>query len=273
MLYGVVGSPVGHTKSPLLHNAWLKAEGRAAIYAPFNVEPEAFEAFLGAALAMGVAGLNVTIPFKERALAGASIGSARALSAGSANTLIREENGWRADSTDGAGFLESMKRAAWRPEGARIAMMGAGGAARAVLAACAEAGAEEIRISNRTGATAQSVAAATPKTAAWAWPPTPDFYQDVDLIIHGTSMGMAGGPPFDLTLPDRLDGVVATDLIYAPLMTPFLAVVGARGAVTVDGFGMLVEQARLSYALWFGAPPPRLPEEAEVALATQGYLP
>lgn len=274
MLYGVIGDPIKHSKSPLIHNFWIKEENRAVIYCPFHVKEHDLVEFLRAAPAVGVRGLNVTIPHKERVHAVVAETSERAQSAQSINTLIWDDAiGWRGDSTDGDGFLASLAQSGWRPEGMRVAMIGAGGAARAVVAALMRRGAVEIRIANRSGARVEALEADFPIVRRAAWPVNAAFFEGADLVVNASSLGMVGGPPFDIAVPPLAPGVVATDMIYAPLETPFLAAAAKAGARTVDGFGMLLEQARESYALWFGAPPPEDSRVRSLALSQSGFLP
>lgn len=257
---GVVGRPVAHSLSPTLHEFWLRRAGEPDRYAPLHVEADDLERVLLTLPMAGFVGVNVTTPHKERAAALCDRLSTTAAAIGSVNTITYEDGALIGETTDGFGFLENLRAsvANWSPAGRTVACLGAGGAARAVCAALVEAGATEIRIANRTADRAESIAAAAPATMrVAAWPPSADFWSGADLIVNMTTLGMDGGPTADaaFALPDRLDGVVATDLIYAPLETPFLASARRRGATIVDGLGMLLHQARPGFRRWHGFEP------------------
>jgi shikimate dehydrogenase len=259
---GVMGWPVSHSRSPRLHGHWLRRYGIAGHYVPLAVAPEAFDlAFRGLA-ALGFAGANVTLPHKERALALADAATPRARRIGAANTLVLRDGGVEADNTDGFGFLENLRQCApgWRAGAGPAVVLGAGGAARAVVAALLDAGCPELRLTNRTRDRAEALAGALggalggPVTVV-DWAEAPAAMDGATTLVNATSLGMQGQPPFDLPLDAAPAGALATDLVYVPLLTPFLAAAQARGLATVDGLGMLLHQARPGFAAWFGREP------------------
>lgn len=276
-LAGVVGYPAGHSKSPLIHNHWLKSQGVKGLYAPFEIAPEYFAEFLAAAPKFGFVGVNVTIPHKEQAFALCRERTPVAERCGSVNTITFDAKGQPCgDSTDGFGFIENLRQ--WAPTlrfaGATVAMLGAGGGARAVVAALLDEGVARLRLANRSGERAEALAEAFgDRVEVRSWPVEDDFYDGASLIVNGTSLGMVGGPAHEWRLPPLGSGVVATDLIYAPLETPFLAAARARFAHIVDGFGMLLHQARPGFERWFGGEAVVTEELREIVLSREGFLP
>lgn len=264
-LTGVMGWPIGHSKSPLIHNYWRKLHGVSGVYAPLAVAPQAFEALVSAARALGYVGLNVTTPHKEAAYLFASDLTPAAEQSRSVNTLTLAADGAvLGDSTDGFGFLENLQqRAGWTAQGRRVTLLGAGGAARAVAVALLRAGATEVRVANRTPERATLLVDALSQwfdrsaLSVWPWPVSDAVFDGADLIVNATTVGMSGGgaETDGWRLPPLAPTVVATDLVYAPLETPFLTAAAAAGAQTVDGLGMLLHQARPGFAAWHGVWP------------------
>lgn len=256
---GVIGWPVGHSRSPRLHGFWLARHGIAGAYEAVAAPPDRFEAILRSLVAAGWRGANVTIPHKEAALALADEATARARAIGAANTLVFSSEGRiLADNTDAFGFLENLKERAgarWRP-GAPAFILGAGGAARAVVHALLEAGAPEIRIANRTRARAEALAAEFgPRLRAVDWSEAGAALPGAGLLVNTTSLGMAGEPPPDLDLSAADPDALATDVVYTPLVTSFLESAARRGLAFADGLGMLIHQGRPGFAAWFGVEP------------------
>lgn len=255
---GVMGWPIAHSKSPRLHGFWLRRYGIDGAYEPVPVPPGTFEEELRRLIAEGWRGANVTIPHKEAALAAADEATPRARAIGAANTLVFGPGGLiLADNTDAFGFLENLKdRApAWRP-GRPALVLGAGGASRAVIHALLEAGAPEIRLANRTAARAEALAAAFgPRLRVLPFQEAAAHLGGVGLIVNTTSLGMKDSPPLDLDLAGAEPDALATDIVYTPLVTPFLAAAAARNLAVVDGLGMLLHQARPGFAAWFGVEP------------------
>lgn len=280
LIAGVVGDAVIHSKSPLIHNTWLRAYDVPGVYAPFQVDDAHLPKWLEAARSFGLVGFNVTKPHKETMLNFVDALSDAARSAGSVNTVVIDAHGrLYGDSTDGFGFCESMREGGVdRIAGSTVAFLGAGGAARAVLAALLERGAARLRIANRTVSRAEALVAALdtlrPGVAElWPWTPEPSFFDGADLVVNGTSLGMAGQAAFEIDLPRFAPNVVATDLIYAPLETPFLRAAQAMGARTIDGLGMLLHQAAPGFERWFGVGPTVTPALRAAVLAGHGFIP
>lgn len=256
---GVMGWPVEHSKSPRLHGYWLQKYNLPGEYVHIPSAPENFAADMRALATDGWRGANVTIPHKETALALADSASPAAQAIGAANTLIVRDGGEiHADNTDGFGFVENLKDRArddWRPT-APAFILGAGGAARGVIHALLDAGAPEIRIANRTRERAETLAGVFgPKVKVTDWRDRAAALAGAGLIVNTTSLGMAGQPPLDLAFDDAEPGAVATDIVYTPLITPFLTAAAAQNLTTVDGLGMLLHQARPGFEAWFGAAP------------------
>ncbi|MCV6596680.1 MAG: shikimate dehydrogenase [Mangrovicoccus sp.] len=258
-LVGVIGAPVGHSRSPALHGHWLARYGLPGHYVPLEVAPEDLPEVLAALPRMGFVGANVTIPHKEAVVALAHRVSDRADVIGAANTLVFDDEGRiHADNTDGFGFTENLRAALpdWDPSSAPCAVFGAGGASRAVIAALVDLGAPEIRLANRTfeRAQAREDQFGAPVKAV-PWEEAAQMVAGCGTVVNTTSLGMQGQPPFDLDLSGIVPGAVATDLVYTPLDTPFLQAARAQGAQTVDGLGMLLYQAVPGFERWFGQRP------------------
>ena len=257
-LGGVIGCPVGHSRSPRLHGAWLREYGLAGHYVPLHVEPEDLENVLRTMPQMGFVGVNVTIPYKERALELADIVSPEARAIGAANTLQFVDGSIVADNTDGYGFMANLIECApeWDPKSGPALVLGAGGAARAVLVALAGAGVSEIRLTNRTFNRAHVLAAEleAPITVV-DWSDRAEAADGVALVVNTTSLGMQGQPLLDFPPSALQMGMVVTDLVYTPLETGLLRAARARGCTTVDGLGMLLHQAVPGFQRWFGRTP------------------
>ena len=256
---GVMGWPVAHSRSPLLHNFWLGRYGIDGAYVPFAVRPgEAAEA-LRALPSLGVAGVNVTVPHKEAAFAAVDTRDAAARRIGAVNTVFVDAGGaLRGSNTDAFGFLEALRSRApgWSAAAGPAVVLGAGGAARAVLAALAGAGAPEIRLVNRTRARAEGLAGVFGATvAAVGWGERESALAGAALLVNATTLGMVGAPPLDLRLDDLPRSALVNDVVYTPLETALLAAARARGCVAVDGLEMLLHQARPGFAGWFGREP------------------
>lgn len=260
LVAGVVGAPVTHSLSPLIHNAWLKAAGLDGVYAPFSPPADRFAAFAEGLRGGAVRGLNVTVPFKEAALALATQASDRAKAAGAANLLIFEKDGAVvADNTDGLGMLAALavQAPAFDVSATPAVILGAGGAARGAAAALLAAGAPEVRLINRTAARAEALAEALGgKVRAVELDVEP--FEDVGLIVNATSLGLGGytGPaaPFGAAP----ESAVVLDMVYRPVRTEFLERAARRGLAVVDGLEMLIGQAAPSFEALFGEPPPAI---------------
>ena len=258
-LAGVVGQPISHSISPILHNAWLKASGLDGVYAPFGIAEPRFEAFIDGLRAGSIRWLNITLPFKIRALAVADEISHRARLAQAANVLVFAEDGRiSADNTDGAGLIWAFasQTPGFDPQAGPVAIIGAGGGAQGAAAAFLEAGCPKVRLFNRTLEKAKRVAESLGEgVEAWSLADADQGLQDVIAVINATSAGLLGG---GLALPLEATPVdaVIMDMTYKPLITPFLTQALGLGRRTVDGLEMLIGQARPSFAAFFGRDPP-----------------
>lgn len=270
---GVAGNPVKHSLSPLIHNAWLAAAGIDGIYVPFEPAADRFGKFVEGLCGGAVRGLNVTIPFKEVALSLATEPSVRAQGAAAANLLIFEADGTIiADNTDGIGLLAALKAQApgFDVTAAPVALIGAGGAARGAASALLTAGAPEVRILNRTLAKAEAVAGAL-HGAVKACPlsAAAEAFEGVGAVINATSASLTGD---DLAVPlDKTpETAVIMDMVYKPLLTPFLKQAQALGRPTVDGLEMLIRQAAPSFEAFYGRRPPADVDVRALALQALG---
>ncbi|HEY4032295.1 MAG TPA: shikimate dehydrogenase [Caulobacteraceae bacterium] len=260
---GVAGAPVRHSLSPLMHNAWLMAAGVDGVYVAFAPHQDGFKAFAEGLRGGAVRGLNVTIPFKEQALAVADEASALARAAGAANLLLFHEDGRiEARNTDGEGLLRAIAVQApgFDIAAGPVAVMGAGGAARGAAAALLEAGVSDIRLCNRTLDRAEKVAEDLSGLAAGvlvrAFSRADHALEGAACVINATSLGLGGGPGPDTPWRMAQPGAVVMDMVYKPLDTEWLQEARAHGLVTVDGLEMLIRQAIPSYRAFYGADPP-----------------
>ena len=258
-LAGVIGHPIAHSRSPALHGFWLRRYGIKGHYIPMDVAAADLVEALRMLPRLGFVGINVTIPHKEAVLKLADVVSDRAALIGAANTLIfRKDGKIHADNTDGAGFMANLRQWAphWQPQDGPVALFGAGGAARAVIAALIEVGVPEIRIANRTRLRAEILRNDLgARLVVYDWVHAVDMVEGAALVINSTSVGMSGKPDLRLPLNRLSRDAVVTDLVYTPLMTPFLIEAQERGAHVVDGLGMLLHQAAPGFERWFNHRP------------------
>lgn len=256
---GVLGWPIAHSRSPALHGHWLARYGIAGHYVPVPVAPEHLAEVLRVMPRMGFVGANVTIPHKEAVLALADVVTDRAALIGAANTLIfRPDGKIHADNTDGYGFIANIRQNApgWIPDLGPAAVIGAGGAARAVVASLLESGVPELRITNRTRIRAEQIRSEFgAKVVVYDWAEAGNMLEGAITVVNATSMGMVGKPPLRVPLDALAPGTLVTDLVYTPLITPFLAEAQARGCEIVDGLGMLLHQGAPGFERWFGRRP------------------
>lgn len=255
-LAGVIGFPVAHSRSPRLHGFWLARHGIAGHYVPLQVAPQDFADCLRALPRMGFAGANVTIPHKEAALELADRKSELAQRIGAANTLVFTDDGVEADNTDAHGFTANIldHRPEWQP--GTVALIGAGGASRAVIVALLDRGANSIRVSNRSAGRAEALAADFGEAVIPVpWHERHSMLAGCDTLVNATSQGMAGQPALDLHLDDLPLTALVNDLVYTPLETPLLSAARQRGNPVVDGLGMLLHQAVPGFSRWFGVTP------------------
>jgi len=252
---GVIGDPVGHSLSPLLHNAAFAAMGLDWVYAAFPVAGGSGAEAVQAMRTLGIRGLSVTMPHKQAASAAADERSASAAALGAANTLTLAADGSvRADNTDGAGFLAALSRElGFEVAGRRVALIGAGGAARALIVAVAAAGAEEVVVLNRSAERAEAAAALAGPLGRVGG--VADL-ASADLVVNATPVGMAESPGAAAPAGAVGRSQTAVDLIYRPARTVWLDDCEANGAAVLNGLGMLVHQAAEQIALWTGRQPP-----------------
>jgi shikimate dehydrogenase len=252
----VIGWPIEHSRSPLIHNYWLKKYRIAGEYRREAVPPEQFAAFVGSLAARGYAGANVTVPNKEAALA-CSQPDDRARGVGAANTLWLD-GGLRSTNTDVEGFLHNLDAGApgWDRDLRNAVVLGAGGAARAVIYALLERGIGHVVVANRTARRAEALRqrfGARVDPARWG--ERDDTLDDAALLINTTTLGMAGQPELALPVGRLPSHAIVADLVYVPLLTPLIRAAQARRLRTADGLGMLMHQAVGGFALWFGKKP------------------
>jgi len=252
----LIGWPAAHSRSPLIHHYWLRQLGIEGGYSIEAVPPEGFAEFVLNLSGHGFVGANVTIPHKERALE-LSAPDDRARAVGAANTLWYDGDTLRSTNTDVEGFINSLDAGAPGWEGAGEAVvLGAGGAARAVVFGMLERGIKRVHLANRTIDRAQAFArqfgaSVTPL----AWEEKEAVLPHASLLVNTTSLGMKGQPALALDLSPLSPRAVVADLVYVPLETPLLAAARARGLRTADGLGMLLHQAVGGFELWFGQRP------------------
>lgn len=261
---GVMGWPVKHSRSPRLHGYWLKQYGVDGAYVPMAVPPERIGEALRALSALGFAGCNVTVPHKEATFAAMDELDDTARRMGAVNTVVVLPDGrLSGGNTDGYGFLENLRSGAagWRADAGPAFIVGAGGAARAIIVALLDAGAPEVRLTNRTGQRAEALKAElaavglAKRVTLVDWVSRETSLAETALLVNTTTQGMVGQPALDLALDALPTTAVATDAVYTPLETPLLAAARARGNVVVDGLGMLLHQARPGFKAWFGVEP------------------
>lgn len=271
-LAGVMGWPVGHSRSPMLHGYWLQKYGLPGAYVLLPVQPDRLPAALKGLPALGFAGCNVTIPHKVAAMELVDRVDPVARRIGAINTIVVEADGTLTGyNNDGFGYVQSLRDAQpdWRADAGPVMVLGAGGAARAIVASLIDAGAREVRICNRTRSRAEAVARAIggPITVV-PWEQRQPSIGDVALLVNTTSQGMSGQPALELELDGLPREALVSDAIYIPLETPLLAAARARGNRTVNGLGMLLNQARPAFKAWFGVMPEITPELRRMIEAT-----
>jgi len=258
-LAGVIGSPIAHSKSPRLHRHWLAKYGIAGDYVPLHVEKDDLREVLRALPKMGFVGANVTIPHKVAVLDIADQVSDRATLIGAANTLIFHEDGKIiADNTDGYGFLANLKQGApnWRPDLGPAAVLGAGGAARAVIVTLWDAGVPEILLANRTRTKADILRSEFgSRVRVFEWVQAGNMIEAATTVVNTTSLGMVGSPELRVPLDGLQPRTVVTDLVYNPLRTHLLDEAEKAGCTVVDGLGMLLHQGVPGFERWFGVRP------------------
>ena len=253
----IIGWPVEHSRSPLIHNYWLKTYGIAGEYRREAVPPEEFEAFVQSLDARDYVGANVTVPHKEKALA-YSLPDERAKAVGAANTLWIAGGFLHATNTDVEGFLNNLDACApqWERGLGNAVVLGAGGAAHAVVYALLTRSVERITVVNRTPHRAEALRQRFLERLQVApWEQLNDLLGDATLLVNTTTLGMAGQPELEADIGRLPSDAVVADLVYVPLVTPLIKAAKAKGLRTADGLGMLLHQAVRGFELWFGKKP------------------
>lgn len=256
---GVMGWPVSHSLSPRLHGFWLKERGIDGTYIALAVAPEDLEDSLRSLPERGFAGVNLTLPHKEAAASIVDTMDSAANRIGAVNTVVVGADGSLAGSnTDGYGFMENLKSSApgWTAKNSIAVVLGAGGAARATVAALLDAGVKELRLVNRTQSRAEflkdDIGGAI---TVVSWADRTAALEGAGLLVNTTTLGMTGEESLEIHLSPLPAEAVVTDIVYTPLTTPLLKDAAGRGNPTVDGLGMLLHQARPGFHQWFGAEP------------------
>jgi len=259
-LAGIMGWPVAHSRSPLLHGFWLDETGVDGAYLPLPVRPRNLEQALRALPVLGFRGCNLTIPHKQAVLSVADRVDPLAGRIGAANTIVVAADGsLEARNTDAYGFRENLHDSVpdWTPTAGPAVLLGAGGSARAVVVALGDAGVEEIRLVNRTRRRAEAVAAdlatAATRISIHSWDEARAVQDGAALLVNTTSLGMAGEPSLDLDLSLLPLSAPVVDIVYVPLETGLLKAAKRRGHPVIDGVGMLLHQGRPGFEAWFGA--------------------
>ena len=269
---GLLGGPVAHSRSPVIHNHWLAQFGIPGRYVLFPVPPEKLEAAVRGLSALGLRGCNVTTPHKQAIFPMLDRVDDLARRIGAVNTVVVEKDGTLTGfNNDGNGFIQSLRDAdpAWRPDSGPILVLGAGGASRAVVASLAAQGATEIRLANRTPDKAQEIAQSVGSAVKVVpWEAREEALDGIAMLANATSLGSAGKPPLPMSLDRLPKGALVGDLIYVPPETPLLADARARGNITVNGLGLLLNQARPAFNAWFGVMPEITPALRAAIAAT-----
>src|SRR5258706_6666123 len=264
LLAGVMGWPVMHSRSPMLHNYWFKQHGLAGTYVPLAIRPEGLSAALRGLHPLGFAGVNVTIPHKQEAMKIVNEVDALARSIGAIScVIVKADRSLMGTNNDCYGFIHAVRQEhlSWRADAGPIVVIGAGGGSRAVCYGLAQEGAREIRLLNRTFARAKGLSDEFGgPIKALSWEQRHEGLEGAAMVVKTTSCGMVGQPALDIKLDKLPKSALAADIIYIPLETPFLAAARKRGNRTVNGLGMLLNQGCPAWKAWFGIEPEVTPE-------------
>jgi shikimate dehydrogenase len=273
-LAAVIGWPVRQSVSPVLHSHWLKQHGIKGAYVALPIEPANFGRCVATLPLMGFAGASVTVPHKEAAFALVSSLDEDSRATGAVNTLVFKGDGVAGMNTDVRGFAASLSETLGADAARKgpAAVLGAGGAARAIVLALQRAGSPEVRIVNRTPARSETLArSAGGAIRSVPWGDWKGALADTALLVNTTSLGMTGKPPLEIVLDHLPHHAAVADIVYNPLETNLLRVAKARGHATMDGLGMLMHQAVPAFAAWFGVTPKVTPElRTELERAVRG---
>jgi shikimate dehydrogenase len=272
IMAGVMGWPVAHSRSPAIHNHWIQQYQLKGSYGLFPVAPQNLETAIKGLAALGLAGCNITIPHKVEAMNYVDWVAPLAKRMGAINTIVVQPDGeLHGYNHDGYGYIQSLRDAdpSWRADKGPIVVLGAGGAARAVVVSLIDQGATEIRILNRTRSKANALAQEFGGcVTALDWAERHIALGAAALVVNTTSQGMHNEPALDLNLADLPLSALVSDAIYIPLETPLLAQARSRGNTTVNGLGMLLNQARPAFKAWFGVMPEITPKLHEIIINT-----
>ncbi len=272
VLAGVMGWPIAHSRSPVIHGHWIEQLGLRGAYVPLAVNPVNLPDALKGLSALGFAGCNLTLPHKVDALNSVHALDPVAKQIGAVNTVIVQADGsLRGTNTDAFGYIQSLREAQphWRADSGAAVVLGAGGAARAIVWALADAGVKEIRLFNRSPDKARDIAAQFGSPVkAMAWEQRHDALADAGLLVNTTTQGMQGQPPLDIDLSALPLTALVSDIVYTPLETDLLLRAKLRGNPVVNGLGMLLHQARPGFEAWFGVMPEVTPALWQKVLAT-----
>lgn len=272
ILAGVMGWPVAHTRSPVIHNHWISKHGLKGAYVQLPVKPGSLEAAIRGLPALGFAGCNITVPHKISAMPWMDEIHPAAQRIEAINTVVvREDGSLLGVNNDGIGYIQSLRDADphWRADQGPAMVIGAGGAARAIVVALLDEGVPELRITNRTQEKAQAFRDAFgERIKVIPWNERSSAMAGLSLLVNTTTQGMHGQPPLDVVLNDLPLEAMVSDAIYIPLETPLLTTARQRGHRTVNGLGMLLNQARPAFKAWFGVMPDITPELIKAVHAT-----
>ncbi|MGH7078188.1 MAG: shikimate dehydrogenase [Acetobacteraceae bacterium] len=271
-LAGIIGWPVAQSRSPVIQNFWLNAHKIPGRYLLLPVMPDQLARLLEGLPLLGFRGCNVTMPHKQNVVPLLDQIDPAARRIGAINTIVVQPDGTlRGFNNDGVGFVQSIRDASpgWRPDSGPVLILGAGGAARAVIVALLDAGARKIAIANRTAERAERMAGEIDaRLTIVPWEHRDAAIADAALVVNATDRGMLGRPALEVSLARLQPGAIVGDLIYTPPATPFLQAARERGNLTVNGLGLLLNQARLAFEAWFGVRPEITPELLQAVAAT-----
>lgn len=266
----VIGSPIGHSRSPLIHNYWIKQHGLSGEYRLEEVSSEQFPDFIKNLSQHGYIGANITIPHKQAAFETVDSADQNATRLKAVNTIYLRNGQTCGTNTDGEGFIANLKQQtpAWQAGNAPALILGAGGAARAIIGALLDEGVVEIYLANRTLETARQLAHQFGlKILPITWDKIAKHLPQTSLLVNTTSLGMAGKPPLEVDISLLNENAVVADIVYAPLETELLRSARKNGLQTADGLGMLLHQAVRGFELWFGVRPQVSDELRDIIVA------
>ena len=259
IIAGVLGNPIAHSKSPILHQFWLKQNKIKGFYIPLKVSENDLEMTLRNLPKIGFSGVNVTVPHKESVMSLAKIKTERASLIGSANTLtFLPEGGFKADNTDGYRFMKNLEEQApvWDPKEAKVLVLGAGGACRAVIGALLESGVEKLHVTNRTQKRVKDLQVFfNSQIEPIEWSEKEELLKNVNTVINATTLGMVGSDELQFSLSKANENTTIVDLVYNPINTPLLVEAHKKGCHVVNGIGMLLHQATPGFKEWYGVKP------------------